>query len=349
MGRGSPDPAGPRTTGANAQPGGAAGRSPVPRPSPFVLGVPGTPPPPPPPRGAPHPGLDRDGDRAPSGCALFRDPAGSALGLSSAAAAVAAAAPRAQPTPPAPGAPETEAGEPRASRAAAAVPMATGGGAAAGGRRLRRERCAGSRPRPGLRENRAPTPRRLGDPGRGEPQHPGPRPPHPRSIQAAQPDFRTFPAILCDGPLDQTSCGGGSQCLQKSLLSALQLLQLWGPQPPETPAGLLKSSLALVSRPPHHRGSRVLTRQGCSSRAAVPSVTLPTSLRPPGQLPPPHHQSQLPPPRSSQVTDTSDDPSCSPALWSFILSKYQAYIQGNKGTVKKQSQNGLAEVASGPL
>lgn len=136
MGRGSPGPAGPRTTGANAQPG-RRGETLSPAPLPLFPASRGPLPHHPRPAAPLTLASTGTGTERPAAALSSGTRAGSALGLSPAEAAAAAAP--AQPTPPAPGAPETEAGEPRASRAAAAVPMATGGGAAAGG-----GGCAGS-------------------------------------------------------------------------------------------------------------------------------------------------------------------------------------------------------------
>lgn len=134
VGKRSPDPAGPCTTGATARPWGAAGtrlRSP---PAVFVLRVPETPSPTTTPAVPLTLASTAMGTECPAGELSSGTCAGSTLGLSPAVvAAAAAAAARAQPTPLAPGAAETEAGEARASRAAAAVPIATGAGPRRGG------------------------------------------------------------------------------------------------------------------------------------------------------------------------------------------------------------------------
>jgi hypothetical protein len=135
---GSPGRLGPRTTGANAQPGFWAtqrGRVPAIRAALPLFSAAWDPLPHRRPRPArPSPWLRPRQARAAWRPRSLKTCADSAPGLSPAAAAVAlaaaaaAAAARAQPTPPAPGVEETEAGEPRASPAAAAVPMVTGAG-----------------------------------------------------------------------------------------------------------------------------------------------------------------------------------------------------------------------------
>lgn len=157
---------------------------------------------------------------------------GSALGLSPpVVAAAAAAAARAQPTPLAPGAAETEAGEARASRAAAAVPIVTGAGprrggrGGGGGRRLRRERRkAATPPRPP--DHRTPAPRSVGN---RDPILPTP---------TSSPDTVIL-TLASAPPFSKTDPSPrlrlrDSECSPTSLTWALKLPKAWEPQPSET-------------------------------------------------------------------------------------------------------------------
>lgn len=135
---------------------GARPGSPTPLPLFLRPGDPPPPPPPPPPRRAPHPGLDRDRDQAAGSRALFRDPH---------PLLVSPRWPRRRPglCPPHP---PLERRRPRQASSAPAGPPRLfpwrRGRGRRGGRRLRRERRSGPRPRPVLRENRAP-PRGAGE------------------------------------------------------------------------------------------------------------------------------------------------------------------------------------------
>lgn len=264
----SPDPAGPCTTGATARPWSAAGAGPRSPPAAFVLGVRGTPSPTTTPAVPLTLASTAMGTECPAAKLSSGTCAGSALGLSPAvvaAAAAAAAAARAQPNPLAPGAAETEAGEARASRAAAAVPIATGAGPRQGAEAAQGA-AQGCDPAPGSRSpHPCPTERRQSGPHPSQ-SHKLPRYRHP--------DLSSCTPILQDRPLTQTPFEGFSMPPNIAHMGAQ------APQGLGTPTlrdlhQVTKSSLAFLSL---HQTGGVLTRQGTPFGAAVPSVTLTKAL-----------------------------------------------------------------------
>lgn len=125
-----------------------------------------------------------------------------------------------------------------------------------------------------------------------------PTPPQKQPRQS-QPDFCTSPPrpILCDRPLDQTSCAGGSQCFLKSLIGA-QALPALGTPTLRDPSQATEKFPSSCHGPPHPRGGRVLTRQGCPLQGCSsfsdldhllvtswPAPTIPSSV--PAPPPPP--------------------------------------------------------------